>query len=431
MPISTTCSACGVRLKVNDSLLGRKAKCPKCGEVLVVSEAAEPAVPVKPSSPPRRLAEPEQPKRKRPARPEDEDFEAGEGYAIASSPEVVQARRKHPVPRDDFDPDERAEDDLPPEEDRPRKKKKRRKKKRLQRPAAPVPSWLWWLGGTAALMLVVLLAGLFLIKEGHRDVVVLYGIMFAVMMPISVVIMIVAMILSSALAGGIEFGELHDVIIKSIALLFVINLIYLIPFVGGMLAFPFWLFGSMILFGLDVWEARFFIFINWLLNLAVKWFLLGLVVAALTHARARDEIEDAVPGKPAPADQMREDFLDDIQRRGGDYDVDVNDPEGPVIRIKVTGGPFTDADTPGLKQFTKLRTLEIGSTQVTDAGLRDVAEATSLQALDLSRTQITDKGLAHLKRLKQLQWLVLTGTKVTDKGVKELKKALPKLQVTR
>jgi len=36
MPISTTCSSCGVRLKVNDSLLGRKAKCPKCGEVLVV-----------------------------------------------------------------------------------------------------------------------------------------------------------------------------------------------------------------------------------------------------------------------------------------------------------------------------------------------------------------------------------------------------------
>src|SRR5437588_10867502 len=144
MPISTTCSSCGVRLKVNDSLLGRKAKCPKCGEVLVVSEAAEPAV--KSSPPPRRLAAPEQPKRKQPARPEDEDFEAGEGYAIASAPEVVQARRKRPVPRDDdFEPDEPDEEDLPPEEHRPRKKKNRRKKKRLQRPAAPVPSWLWWL----------------------------------------------------------------------------------------------------------------------------------------------------------------------------------------------------------------------------------------------------------------------------------------------
>src|SRR5438132_9277568 len=122
MPISTTCSSCGVRLRVNDSLLGRKAKCPKCGEVLVVSEAAEPAVPVKPSAQPKRLAEPEQPKRKRPARPEDEDFEAGEGYAIASSPDVVQARRRRPAPRDDdFEPDERAEDDLPAEDGRPRK----------------------------------------------------------------------------------------------------------------------------------------------------------------------------------------------------------------------------------------------------------------------------------------------------------------------
>jgi Leucine Rich repeat len=430
MPISTSCSSCGVRLKVNESLLGRKAKCPKCGEVLVISEATEPAIPTKSNSA-RTLAESEQPKGKQRARQEEEHFKAQGGYALASSPEEVPVRRKRAVPRDDDFDGADGDEDLPPEEDRPRKKKKRRKKKRLQRPGAPMPSWLWWLGGTVALMLVVLLAGLFLIKEGHRDLVVFYGLAFAVMLPISVVIMIIAMILSSALAGGIEFGELHDVIIKSIALLFVINLIYLIPFVGGMLAFPFWLFGSMILFRLDVWEARFFIFINWLLNLAVKYFLLGLVLTAIMQAKAHDEINDAIRERSTPANQMQEGILDDIERRGGEYDVDDNDPEAPVVRIKLAGGQFADADIGSLKGFNKLRRLEIGSTQVTDAGLAELAELSSLQALDLSRTRITDKGLAQLKRLKQLQWLVVTGTKVTDKGVKELQKALPKLQVTR
>jgi DNA-directed RNA polymerase subunit RPC12/RpoP len=45
MPIDSICSGCGKTLRVNDEFVGRKARCPACGNVYVVGEASpDPAV---------------------------------------------------------------------------------------------------------------------------------------------------------------------------------------------------------------------------------------------------------------------------------------------------------------------------------------------------------------------------------------------------
>jgi hypothetical protein len=40
MPIDSSCSGCGKTLRVNDEFVGRKARCPSCGNVYVVGQAS-------------------------------------------------------------------------------------------------------------------------------------------------------------------------------------------------------------------------------------------------------------------------------------------------------------------------------------------------------------------------------------------------------
>src|SRR6266446_10250529 len=42
MPIPVTCPSCGRNLNAQDSLVGRKVKCPKCGSVFTVRAKARP-----------------------------------------------------------------------------------------------------------------------------------------------------------------------------------------------------------------------------------------------------------------------------------------------------------------------------------------------------------------------------------------------------
>jgi predicted Zn finger-like uncharacterized protein len=41
MPISVTCRGCEKRYRVQDDLAGRKIRCPKCREVIVVPESGD------------------------------------------------------------------------------------------------------------------------------------------------------------------------------------------------------------------------------------------------------------------------------------------------------------------------------------------------------------------------------------------------------
>jgi hypothetical protein len=393
MPIAFSCPSCGSRLKVPDSLAGRKAKCSQCGGVVAVSAAAPPVVRPRPKTNPVR-------------RPTPEEVE--------------------PEERPRREPEDRDEDEVPRKERRPKKKKKKRLAKRAERGSS---IWPWWVGGLTGCLVVALVAILLAVRAGHAAEVIGYGLMLAVLLPISTVILIFSMIISSHLSGGIDFGEIHIVIPKAVALLLLVNLVSLVPF-GVILVFPIWLFGLMYLFGLDLWETRFLVAINWLLNLLVKAFMLAALLSALQGGKPeKDELDQppptSAPGQPAGDLEVIEDLGGLVQQANDD------DLDSPVVRITLTGRPITDAQLARLQGFPTLRVLELGSTQITDAGLAHLQGLTSLQALDLSRTRVTDAGLVHLKGLSQLQTLNLTGTKVTANGVKDLQKALPRLRITR
>lgn len=263
MPIRVACESCASRLNVPDNLAGRKVKCPKCGKPVLVANTAVTAA--APANPPR------------PARPQP------------------PRKKSEPEDRIQKEPDRGSEDETV-EEVRPKRKKKR--KRRREPEGFSVPSWVWWLGGVAAVFLLAFIAMIAAWVGGAKKEVLAYGLALIIMLPISTVILIVSMILSSAIAGGIEFGEVHIVIPKALILLLVVNLISLIPF-GGYIALLFWLFGLMMLFKLDLWEARFLVAINWALNLGVRIFIIAAVLSAAQHGRIDKDVDDDEDEPPA------------------------------------------------------------------------------------------------------------------------------------
>jgi Leucine-rich repeat (LRR) protein len=90
-----------------------------------------------------------------------------------------------------------------------------------------------------------------------------------------------------------------------------------------------------------------------------------------------------------------------------------------------------DADIAHLKGLTGLKSLDLGTSQVTDTGLGQMTALTGLQTLDLGGTRVTDSGLQHLTVLTELQELDLQRTRVTDVGLSHLRnmKALRELNL--
>jgi hypothetical protein len=365
-----TCDSCRSRLGVPDTLAGKRVKCPKCGIALSVPKTKTDTA-ITSATPSRsRLVKP----------------------APASEPKSVSARK---VPAE---PPAEAE----PAPDKPRPKKKKKKRRPSGQKLSLVPAWVWWLGSVAVFFGVAILLIVLAALSGAKASAVVYGVVLLIMLPVSTVILIASMILSSHLAGGIEFGEVHVVIPKALALLLVVNLVGLLP-MGGYLALPFWLFGLMYLFSLDLWEARFLITINWGLNLVVRLFFVTAIVSAMQHGK-----HDLGGDRPRPVlNRQQSADLKAIEALGGDWDVDEDNPTRPVVHISLADTQAKDADLERLKAFPQL------------------------QSLDLSGTRVTDAGVATLKGLSSLKSLILTGTAVTNASVNDLKQALPELQVIR
>jgi len=63
--------------------------------------------------------------------------------------------------------------------------------------------------------------------------------------------------------------------------------------------------------------------------------------------------------------------------------------------------------------------------------LKHLRDLKKLRSLDLGGTDITDAGLVHLRDLTALIHLNLSNTAVTDAGIDELQKALQKLRISR
>lgn len=260
MPIRIVCESCASRINVPDTLADRKVKCPKCGKpVLAVNTAIAPASAIQ-QPPPR-----------------------GKAPVKKSAPEQ----------RIQTEPENRVQKEANDEEPQPKRKKKKKKRSKARQDAG-VPSWIWWVGGVLGVFLIAFAAVVLAWVTGAKKEVVGYGLALLIMLPISTVILILSMFLSSALAGGIEFGEVHIVVPKALVLLLVINLISLLP-LGGYIALPFWLFGLMFLFKLDLWETRFLFGINWALNLVVRIFLVAAILSGAQHAGPDLDDEDDGP----------------------------------------------------------------------------------------------------------------------------------------
>jgi hypothetical protein len=363
MPVQATCDSCGGRLKVPDNLVGRKVKCPRCGGPVTTGDTGIAAGPA-------------------PKRPE----------ALTERP----PERKRPIEVEPLpEPDEREEERR--DEDRPRRKKRRRRKKRA---GLSVPPWVWTVAGIAAFFMAAVAFLVIAALSGKSPQLIGYGIGFLIMLPVSVVILIVSMFISSAVAGGIEFGEVHVVVPKALALLVVVNLVSIIPYAGFWLSIPIWIVGLMMLFQLDIWEARVLFLINWGLGTVVRIFLMMALLSAGFHGGGG--------GQPQPkltAEQAAD--LKVLQALGVRWETDVDQPGNPIVAIDLSKSQVKDADLVHLKRFNEL------------------------QSLDLSGTAVTDAGLAHLEGLGELEEVNVSGTRVTAAGVARLKRALPQVSVIR
>src|SRR5262249_6255981 len=151
-------------------------------------------------------------------------------------------------------------DELDEDEPRPRKKKRKRRKKSKSGPE--IPWWVWGaLAGTFVLLMGLVSAAL--IHAGYTLLLIAFSVGLAIGLVVSTVILVISLFIASAVLGGVDFGEAHVAIPKAGALLFVVSLIQLIPFVGWILAIPVWWLGLMGLFELDFVETRTLVIINW------------------------------------------------------------------------------------------------------------------------------------------------------------------------
>lgn len=400
MPVLVLCDSCSGKYRVPDQHAGKRIKCPKCSSPVTVPAAAQasrdtvPIIARKPSA--------ETVKETPPAPPGKKSVPP---VKLPPAKVPPTKRRPDPEPEGEMEPVSQAAPD--DSEESPRTPEPPRKKKRRKKPKEPSNTWVWWAGGVGVGLIVAVIAMILIANSGHKEDVIIYAIGLAIMVPISTVILIISMIITSSAGGGIDFGAVHTAIIKSVCLLVAVNIIGMLRF-GAFLVFPVWLFGLMYLFGLDLWECRFLIFINWFLNSAVKFFLLAMLVAFLMHGKiGLHHLEDAADFAGTNAQATPEErAADEIDKLGGDIEY-AEERGNPVVKVDLAGKQIKDDTLKILKPFTKLRQL------------------------DLSNTPVTDAGLVHLQGLSNLSLLTLTNTKVTNAGVQELKKALPNVQVLR
>src|SRR5438105_4684837 len=119
MPIRTECSSCGKKLRIRDEYIGRKVKCPACGNVFL-AEAADDSTEITADAP-------------RPA------------PAKSTRDKAAKAMAPRQPPPDEEDQDEEIEE---------RPVTRGKKSRKVERKLNPL-----WLGIAAAVVLVVVLVG--------------------------------------------------------------------------------------------------------------------------------------------------------------------------------------------------------------------------------------------------------------------------------
>jgi hypothetical protein len=243
--------------------------------------------------------------------PEVEDAEEVEDSprpVRCKSREAIAARPLRQTPPPDAD-EEDEEESLP--QPRPRRFKRRQRKK----PKSRLPGgwgFVRWIAAAVVYIIVGTTIAVHMVITGHTEELIIDAIEWVIMMPISLIIMmpislimmmpislimfVISMFVGSAIAGGIDFGDAKTAIPKAIFMLAPINLFYVLLnwYIASFLSLPFWIFGLILLFGLDVWESWFMIVINWFLNIGAN-ILLILIIVSMMHGMASKEDEGAFP----------------------------------------------------------------------------------------------------------------------------------------
>ncbi len=82
---------------------------------------------------------------------------------------------------------------------------------------------------------------------------------------------------------------------------------------------------------------------------------------------------------------------------------------------------ITDEGIAAIKDWKKLRRLNVHGTKVGDTGLEHIASLTNLEALNVGSTLMTDVGLERLTQLTKLKELTMGGNELGDAGLQALR----------
>jgi predicted Zn finger-like uncharacterized protein len=141
MAVAVSCPSCQSRLRIPEQMLGKRGRCPRCGETFGLVRSKE-------GPQEKALAErlTERPPAARPnrRRPDDDEESPDEPNGRKDSATRVSARRSRPA--QESEPDELHDD----ADERPRKKKKKKEKKKARqtlRDDGDRPVWPWWVFG--------------------------------------------------------------------------------------------------------------------------------------------------------------------------------------------------------------------------------------------------------------------------------------------
>jgi len=100
------------------------------------------------------------------------------------------------------------------------------------------------------------------------------------------------------------------------------------------------------------------------------------------------------------------------------------------LDVSMADERITDASIAIIGTFTKLVRLEVWRTSITDHGLAHLANLTALVELDLLGTSVTDAGIMALAKLPKLRWLGVYGTNTTPEGCAAFNRALGRAACT-
>jgi uncharacterized protein involved in response to NO len=123
------------------------------------------------------------------------------------------------------------------------------------------------------------------------------------------------MFISAAIVGGMEFGEIHLVIPKAMGLLIVVNIIAFVPF-GWIPSLIVMAVGCMLVFQLEIWEARVLVGVNVVLNVLVWYLIIPGIFIALENSMSGKENGSVLPPCPTLYAQQAAELKPLETRRG-------------------------------------------------------------------------------------------------------------------